>query len=176
MKRHSMKNTALFLFCILVSTAMAQTPIPPQKPILLVTEIGEVAASQNKAQVLVAATVTPKQITCAVQIKDKSMMGGTFEVDPKDIPQLAKLLEEAADKVLAGQTFSGAAGKTSVTVIESEGQKGVVVSFESAGITFSSTKLALDADNAAGLARILSRGKQVSDWLAPKLSAFQPKP
>ena len=171
-----MKNAALLLFCLLASAVLAQTPIPPQKPVLLVTEIGEVAASRDKAQVLVAATVTPKQISCAVQIKDKSMMGGTFEVDPKDIPQLAKLLEEAADKVLAGQTYSGKAGKASVTVMESEGQKGVVVSFESEGIRFSSNKLALDADNAAGLARILLRGKQVSDWLTPKLSALQPKP
>jgi len=166
---------AALLLGLLAGSAMAQTPIPPQKPVLLVTEIGEVAAAKDKAQVLVAGTVTPKQITCIVQIKDKSMMGGTFEVDPNDIPQLSKLLEDASDKLLAGQTFSGKAGKTSVTVVESEGQKGVVVKFESERISFSSNSLALDADNTAGLARILSRAKQVSDWLAPKLTALQPK-
>jgi hypothetical protein len=154
-------------------SVMAQTPIPPQKPIVLMTEIGEVAAARDKARVCVAATVTPKQITCIVQIKDESMMGGTFDVDPKDIPQLSKLLQDASDKLLAGQTFSGKAGKASVTVVESDGQKFVVVKFESEGITFASDELTVDADNTAGLARILSRAKQVSDWLAPKLTALQ---
>ena len=169
-----MKYVAFFVCGLLASSALAQTPIPPQKPIILATEIGVVAAVRDKAQVLVIATVTSKQISSVVQIKDESILGGRFDMSPRDIPQLSKLLQDASDNLLAGQTFSGKVGKASVTVVESNGQKVVVVTFETEGLTFSTRELTLDADNAAGLARILSRAKQVSDWLSPKLTVLQP--
>ncbi len=159
-----------------VGNAVAQTPLPPQKPIVIATEIGEIATQSDKVQVLVAATVTQKQTSCKIQIRDKSMMGGQFDLDPKDIALVAKLLQEASDKVVAGHTFSGHAGKASVTVADEQGQSIVILRFEADGITFSSHEFNLDADNASSLARILSRGKSVSDWLGARLDALQPKP
>jgi aspartokinase len=159
------------LFC---SFVYSQQPIPPQKPVLVATDIGEVAGQHDKIQVAVLSTVTPKQIATIIQIKDKSMFGGKFEIDPKDVPELAKVIQTASDKLLAGQTYSGKAGKTSVAVFESEGQKAVQIDFESEGITFSDSKLVMDADNAASLAKVLGRAKQIADWLSSKLPALQP--
>lgn len=73
-----MRLSTLFLFGLFIGWATAQTPISPQKPILLETEIGEVAESGGKAKVLVVATVTPKQIICTVQIKAERVMGSLF--------------------------------------------------------------------------------------------------
>lgn len=159
----------------LVATSFAQTPIPPQKPVILITEIGEVAGSKDKIQVLVFSQIEPKRISGAIQIKDKGMMGGEFQIQADVAPELAKLLDEASNKLLAGEVFSGKAGTANVSVVEVDGQKGVVIKFDREGISFSTNTLALDADNAAGLARIIARAKQVSDWLTPKLTALQPQ-
>jgi hypothetical protein len=156
-----------------VATSFGQTPIPPQKPVMVVTEIGEVAGSRNKIQVLVSSQVEPKKITGAIQIKDKGMMGGRFEIDSASAPELAKLLDEAASKLIAGEMFSGKVGAANVSVAELNGQKGVVLKFDRTGPSLSIDTLMLDSDNAAGLARIISRAKQVADWIMPKLATLQ---
>src|SRR4029434_5171948 len=84
MIRHMLAAAALT-----VATSFGQTPIPPQKPVMVVTEIGEVAGSRNKIQVLVSSQVEPKKITGAIQINDKGMMGGRFEIDSAVAPELA---------------------------------------------------------------------------------------
>jgi hypothetical protein len=50
----------------------------------------------------------------------------------------------------------------------------VSIKFDREGLSFSRDTLELDADNAASLARIIGRAKQISDWLTPKLTALQP--
>jgi hypothetical protein len=168
MTRHVLAAAALT-----IATSFGQTPIPPQKPVIVLTEIGEVAGSRNKIQVLVSSQVEPKKITGAIQIKDKGMMGGRFEIDSASAPELAKLLDEAASKLIAGEMFSGKVGAANVSVAELNGQKGVVLKFDRTGPSLSIDTLMLDSDNAAGLARIISRAKQVADWIMPKLATLQ---
>jgi len=170
-----MKKYILTVIITLSSSAFAQTPIPPQKPVMVVTEIGEVAGSNDKIQVLVVSQIDSKKISGSIQIKDKGMMGGNFEIDAAIALQLSKLLDEASNKLLAGTMFSGKAGTANVSVVEASGQKSVVIEFDREGISFSTNTLRLDADNASGLSRIIIRAKQTSDWLSPKLGALQPK-
>jgi hypothetical protein len=168
MTRHMLAAAALT-----VATSFGQTPIPPQKPVMVMTEIGEVAGSRNKIQVLVSSQVEPKKITGTIEVNDKGMMGGRFEIDSAVAPELAKLLGEAADKLIAGEMFSGKAGSANVSVGEVNGQKGVVLKFDRTGPSLLIDTIMLDSDNAAGLARIISRAKQVADWIIPKLATLQ---
>jgi len=107
MRRHILLAAAAALT---VSTSFGQTATPPQKPIIVLADIGEVAGSKNKIQVLVASKVEPKKIIGAIQTKEQGMMGGNFTIDAAVAPELAKLLEEAASKLIAGEMFSGKAG------------------------------------------------------------------
>jgi hypothetical protein len=69
--------------------------------------------------------------------------------------------------------FSGKAGTANVSVAELSGQKGVVLKFDRTGPSLLIDTIMLDSDNAAGLARIVSRAKQVADWIMPKLATLQ---
>ena len=113
-----MTRHILVVAAITVATSFGQTPIPPQKPVIVVTEIGEVAGSKDKIQVLVFSQVEPKKITGAIQIKGKGVMGAKFEIDSVVAPELAKLLDEAANRLIAGEMFSGKAGAANVSVAE----------------------------------------------------------
>ena len=167
------KLICLSLLIMSVVTFGSQTPIPPQKPIVVMTNIGEVAGAYDKIGVMVYSVVNSKNISTYVQIKDDSMMGGKFDINVSSIPKLAELLNTASEKILTGNLFSGKAGKASVSVVEKDGEKVVIVRFETEGISFSSNRITLDADNAASLARILLRSKRVADWIAPKMKNLQ---
>lgn len=169
MRRHILAAVA----ALTVATSFGQTPIPPQKPVIITTEIGEVAGSMNKIQVLVASQVEPRKIMGAIQITEKGLMGGHFMVEAGVAPELAKLLDEAASKLIAGEMYSGKVGAVNVSVGELNGQKGVVLKFDRTGPSLSRDTIMLDSDNAAGLARIISRAKQVADWIMPKLATLQ---
>jgi hypothetical protein len=164
------------VFVCICSSTFGQTPIPPTNPIFILTSIGEVAGSNDKIAVSVMAQVDGNKSQEMIQIEDKAMMGGKFNIPSSDASEIARLLEEASDKLLSGQIFSGKAGKANLAVAEVSGQKRVIIEFEVDGISFASRKLLLDADNASSLARILKRAKQVSDWLSPKYNVFYPKP
>lgn len=168
-----MKKYLVLITIACAVSAFAQTPIPPQKPLFVGTEVGEVAGAKGKIQVLIWSTVEPKKVSVAVQILDKATLGGKFEIDASVAPVLAKTIDEASNKLLAGEVFSGKAGTANVAVIESGGQKAVVIKFDRAGISFTADSLALDADNAAALARILARANQVAAWLTPRLNNLQ---
>lgn len=146
---------------------------PPQKQLVVMTEIGEVAGAYDKIEIMVYSVVNSKNISTHIKIKDSSIMGGDFDIDIFSVRKLAELLDTASEEVLAGNVFSGRAGKTSVFVEEKDGEKLVTVHFETEGISFSSNRITMDADNAASLSRILSRSKRVADWITPRLKNLQ---
>jgi hypothetical protein len=169
-----MKGFLLPIAIALTGNSFAQTPIPPQKPVLVMTEEGEVAGANDKIAVSVSCRIEPKSISPTIKIADMAMAGGKFDIDITIAAGLAKLIDEASQKLLAGEVFSGKAGIANVSVVEAKGQKTVSIKFDREGLSFSRDTLELDADNAASLARIIGRAKQISDWLTPKLTALQP--
>jgi hypothetical protein len=152
----------------------SEQAIPPQKPIVIRSEIGETATTSDKVHISVHAVVTPQELSCSVSIQDTQFMGGEFRIVPEEIKEFATLVQTASDKLLSGESFSGKTKNTIVTVTNEDGQKVLKITFERKGFNLSTSQISMDADNAATLARLVTRAKQTIDWLAPRLKYLQP--
>lgn len=157
-----------------IAASSSQQAIPPQKPIEVRSEIGETATTSDKVHIAIHALVTPQDVACSVVIQDTQFLGGEFRIAPAEIGDFATLVQTASDKLLAGQSFSGKTPNTAVEVSNKEGELALTISFERKGFSMSTSSITMDADNAATLARLVTRARQTIDWLAPRLRYIQP--
>jgi hypothetical protein len=169
----AMKLYLSLCLCTIAVTAGAQAPVPPAGPVLLTTEIDEIATTTGKLQLVVTANLTSNQVLTTIQIK---VAGATAQrqIEVKDIPVMMKLLEEASIKLASGKPFTAEAGSLSATVSGAEDRKWLVLKFDSDDKVDTSQQFVVDAYNARQMARALAQSKQVSDWFIAKLPLLQP--
>jgi hypothetical protein len=151
----------------------AQTPVPPEKPIIVMTEIGQIATTTAQLRVDVRATLTTNQLTTAIEIRELGN-GAAFGIAPGEVPAMIKLIEEASIEASKGKFFSEKAGKLDVGVRVAEDRSWLLIKLDSTAP--SSSAYLIDAKNSTQVIRLLAQASQVSDWFLAKLRTIQPQP
>jgi hypothetical protein len=166
----------LAAFCYSVAVCglvEAQTPIPPEKLIIVMTEIGQIATTAAQVRVDVRATLTTNQLTTVIEIRDLDS-STSFGIAPEEVPGMIKLIEDASIEASRGKPFSGKAGRLEVGVRTAEGRLWLLLKLDSTAS--SSSAYLIDAKNSTQVIRLLAQARQVSDWFLTKLKTIQPQP
>ena len=165
----------LIVLLLSSSTAFAQGR-PPQKPIEISCEVGEVAGVSDKVSVDLQILVKPEGTASKVLVRDAGMSGGRLELELDDLLKISDALEDASESLLDGLNYTKKIRQITVKIGSYGDDKTVEISAEQKGLLiFGSSAINLDSDNAAGLARVLKRSKKNADWLLPRSETFQKK-
>jgi hypothetical protein len=171
-----MNKIVILAFAVLTCSTQAQSLIPPEHPIRVVTEIGELDSMPDRLRITVNSTVTTNQITTLIQIDNAATSDPKLTVDPVEVPAFLELLETACSKLSPSQGFTAKAGRLSVSVGGPQGQSRLLLNFDAASATDQAQHFTVETRYATQLIRNLARSKQVADWFNDKLKLIQPTP
>jgi len=174
LKRHDLKRSigcGVFLVCGALA-AMAQTnhPSRPAQPVALVVKVGECESRIGGVGVIVSASVERDRSTIRIQFL-LNHVESACEIDPTNAAAVAQLVQSAASELMKGNQSSGQLRNIEVDAFELEEKKLVEIVFHRGDSTAGepTCRLWFDTYNALGLSRLIISGKNVADWLEPRL-------
>lgn len=170
-----MKPFHLFYFFAVVGALYAESVVPPEKPIHVVTEINQVSTQGDGLRLVVSATLTTNQISISTQISTITGTGGVWNVEAQELRPMVKILEEASIAAQQGKPFTGQAGLLSVIATTDAGKKTLLLKIARNDQTIPPSELVVDLNSARQLTRALAQCKQVMDWFSTKLRLLQPE-
>jgi hypothetical protein len=149
-------------------------PIPPNKPLIFQTQVGEVAGMEGKIEVLIQGSITQDQIKLVVSLKSKELFGADFDFSRPRITRVCELLQTACEKIQERTSWNAKSGSLIVGAVYADGSWGVGIGTAEKKL-LSKESFILDEDNANSLLKLLRRAGQITDWLEPRLPTFQSK-
>jgi hypothetical protein len=164
-----------FLIPAIIVGAMATAhsqPMPPTQPIKFTTELGSLADESGKVtmQIEGAIDTATGSVTLETMIKAERGFGLPTTLPTTAAVPVARMLNEASDALLSGQSYSQESDGVSVSVAQGRTAKVVQLKIKKTGF-LETNEFKFDADNAASAARILERTPRIAEWLSEKLSA-----
>ena len=150
------------------------SPMPPIKPIQLVTEVGSVSGTRDKIEVKIKAMISRGGTELSVIVTDESsMILSQHSVPRTSLAPLASLLERAAEGLYAGSTFREGIEGIEVSTVKAGHE--TLIKMEFKGGFLEGGHLQLDGENAETLGRILRKAERIAAWLAERIGALQPE-
>ncbi len=96
-----MKWVPLVMLLSIGAAASAQSPLPPERPIYLTTDIGEVPITGDKLRISVMATLSNNEVSSSIQITQVNR-GSILRLNPAEAGSLTTLLDDGLDSLARG--------------------------------------------------------------------------
>jgi len=160
-----------FLVCGAV-VAMAQTnhPARPAQPIGLAVKVGACESRIGDVDVVVSASVERQQSSMKIQFR-LNHAESACEIDPTNAVAVAQLVQSVASDLMKGKQSAGQQRNIGVDSFELGEKKFVEIIIHQGDSTAGepTCRLWFDSYNALNLSRLIISGKDIADWLEPRL-------
>jgi len=151
---------------------MAQTnhPARPTQPIGLVVKVGQCDSRIGDVDVVVSANVERDQSTIKIQFR-LNHAESACEIDPTNAVAVAQLVQNVASELMKGNQSAGQLRNIEVDSFELAEKKFVEIMIHRGDSTAGepTCRLWFDTYNALNLSHLIISGKNVADWLEPRL-------
>jgi hypothetical protein len=168
-------NRSIVYSVVLVCSALAavaQTnqPARPAQPIGLLVKVGKCESRIGDVDVVVSASVERERSRIRIQLR-LNHAESACEIDPTNAMAVAQLVQSVASELMKGNQSSGQSRNIGVDSFELEQKKFVEIMFHQGDSTAGepTCRLWFDTYNALNLSRLITSGKNIADWLEPRL-------